>query len=102
MQHAKFSFHRDLGGLEVLHNIDKKEDFGRHSHSGYTLALVESGAQKFYRSGGEHVAQQHSIILINAEQVHDCRKSFRRPFFISLFVPNARAFLINFWEVAAP
>ncbi|MDW7549156.1 AraC family transcriptional regulator [Pseudoalteromonas sp. McH1-7] len=79
MQHAKFSFHRDLGGLEVLHNIDKKEDFGRHSHSGYTLAFVESGAQKFYRSGGEHVAQQHSIILINAEQVHDCRKASAGP-----------------------
>ncbi|MGA4607777.1 helix-turn-helix domain-containing protein [Pseudoalteromonas maricaloris] len=75
MQHSKFSFHRELGGLEVLHNIDKQEDFGRHSHSGYTLALVDSGAQRFYRSGGEHLASQHSVILINAEQVHDCRKA---------------------------
>ncbi|MEJ6476965.1 AraC family transcriptional regulator [Pseudoalteromonas piscicida] len=75
MQHSKFSFHRELGGLEVLHNIDKQEDFGRHSHSGYTLALVDCGAQRFYRSGGEHFAKQQSIILINAEQVHDCRKA---------------------------
>ncbi|TQF70107.1 AraC family transcriptional regulator [Pseudoalteromonas luteoviolacea] len=75
MQQSKFSFHHDLGGLEVLHNIDKKTDFGRHNHSGYTVALVDCGAQRFFRSGGQHLAGTNSIILINAEQVHDCRKA---------------------------
>ncbi|MCF2859176.1 AraC family transcriptional regulator [Pseudoalteromonas sp. SMS1] len=75
MQHSKFSFHHDLGGLEVLHNIDKKTDFGRHNHSGYTLALVDCGAQRFFRSGAQHLAGKNSLILINAEQVHDCRKA---------------------------
>ncbi|OCQ23800.1 AraC family transcriptional regulator [Pseudoalteromonas luteoviolacea] len=75
MQQSKFSFHHELGGLEVLHNIDKKTDFGRHNHSGYTLALVDCGAQRFFRSGGQHLAGKNSLILINAEQVHDCRKA---------------------------
>ncbi|KZN59324.1 hypothetical protein N473_03955 [Pseudoalteromonas luteoviolacea CPMOR-1] len=75
MQQSKFSIHRDLGGLEVLHNIDKKFDFGRHNHSGYTVALVDCGAQRFFRSGGQHLAGKSSLILINAEQVHDCRKA---------------------------
>ncbi|ESP94190.1 helix-turn-helix transcriptional regulator [Pseudoalteromonas luteoviolacea] len=75
MQQSKFSFHHDLGGLEVLHNIDKKTDFGRHNHSGYTIALVDCGAQRFFRSGDQHLAGKSSLILINAEQVHDCRKA---------------------------
>ncbi|AOT11082.1 AraC family transcriptional regulator [Pseudoalteromonas luteoviolacea] len=75
MQQSKFSFHHELGGLEVLHNIDKKTDFGRHNHSGYTVALVDCGAQRFFRTGAQHLAGKHSLILINAEQVHDCKKA---------------------------
>ena len=75
MQQAKFTVHRDLGDLEVLHTIDKQNDFGKHNHSGYTLALVDNGAQRFYRSGAQHFAPTGSVILINAEQIHDCRKA---------------------------
>ncbi len=33
--------------------------------------MIEKGAQRFFRNGGDHVAPQDSIILVNADQVHN-------------------------------
>lgn len=33
--------------------------------------MIENGAQKFYRTGGNHVAPQNSIILVNADEIHN-------------------------------
>jgi AraC-like DNA-binding protein len=48
----------------------EKQHFSRHSHEGYTIGVIEKGAQKFFRTGGNHIAPQDSIILINADEVH--------------------------------
>lgn len=32
--------------------------------------MIETGAQRFYRTGGHHVAPQDTIILVNADEVH--------------------------------
>ncbi len=33
--------------------------------------MIEKGAQQFFRTGGNHIAPQDSIILVNADEVHN-------------------------------
>ena len=39
------------------------------------INVIESGAQRFYRSGANHIAPQNSIVLVNADEVHDGHKA---------------------------
>lgn len=65
----------DLGGLELLDAQFHNHTFSRHVHEGYCINLIESGAQRFYRSGVNHIAPRDSIVLVNADQVHDGHKA---------------------------
>ncbi len=67
---AKFQVADELGGIELLDAQYETQNFSRHSHEGYTVGVIERGAQRFYRTGGNHVAPQDSIILVNADEVH--------------------------------
>ncbi|WP_070969554.1 AraC family transcriptional regulator [Vibrio sonorensis] len=69
-EQARFQIASELGGLELLDASYKNQNFSRHSHEGYTVGVIEQGAQQFYRTGGNHVAPQDSIILVNADEVH--------------------------------
>ena len=62
---------QELGGVELLNASYHKQNFSRHSHEGYTVGVIETGAQRFYRTGGDHIAPQNSIILVNADEVHN-------------------------------
>lgn len=68
---AVYQYANDLGGIELLDANYHKQNFSRHSHEGYTIGVIESGAQRFFRTGSDHVAPQHSIILVNADEVHN-------------------------------
>lgn len=61
----------ELGGLDLLDAQYEKQNFSRHSHEGYTVGVIETGAQRFFRTGGNHIAPQNSIILVNADEVHN-------------------------------
>ena len=67
---AEYKITEELGGLEILNAEYEKQNFSRHSHEGYTIGVIEHGAQRFYRTGGHHVAPQDTIILVNADEVH--------------------------------
>ncbi|EKO5122896.1 AraC family transcriptional regulator [Vibrio fluvialis] len=67
---AKFQVADELGGIELLDAQYETQNFSRHSHEGYTVGVIERGAQRFYRTGGNHVAPQDSIILVNADEAH--------------------------------
>jgi len=69
-EQADFKLAEELGGLELLNAKYEKQNFSRHSHEGYTIGVIEAGAQRFYRTGGHHVAPQDTIILVNADEVH--------------------------------
>lgn len=69
-EHASFQTVEELGGIDLLTASYKRQNFSRHSHAGYTVGVIDQGAQRFYRTGADHIAPQHSIILVNAEQVH--------------------------------
>ncbi|QDZ91553.1 AraC family transcriptional regulator [Shewanella decolorationis] len=70
-EHAAYHIANELGGLELLNARYHKQNFSRHTHEGYTVGVIETGAQRFYRTGGNHVAPKHSIILVNADEVHN-------------------------------
>lgn len=67
---ADYSTAKVLGGLELLSAQYYRQNFAKHTHEGYTVAVIERGAQRFYRTGGQHLANQDSIILVNADDVH--------------------------------
>lgn len=69
-ERADYKITDELGGLEILDAEYEKQNFSRHSHEGYTIGVIETGAQRFYRTGGHHVAPQDTIILVNADEVH--------------------------------
>jgi hypothetical protein len=43
--------------------------FSRHVHETFCILLIENGAQRFYRSGGEHCAPQGHIVLVTLSLV---------------------------------
>ena len=49
---AQYKIADELGGLELLNARYEKQNFSRHSHEGYTIGVIETGAQRFYRTGG--------------------------------------------------
>jgi AraC-like DNA-binding protein len=67
---VNFAIANAYDGLEIVHADYKDQEFSKHVHEGYTIGVIEKGAQRFYRSGEVHVADTNSIILVNAEDVH--------------------------------
>ena len=72
---VQYSTANDLGGLELLQADYKNQCFSKHVHEGYCINIIDKGAQRFYRSGANHLAPQNSIVLVNADQVHDGHKA---------------------------
>ncbi len=68
---ALFRYADDLGGLEQLEARYHQQRFSRHVHEGFSIGVIDKGAQSFYREGSQHIAPAGSIILVNADQVHD-------------------------------
>ncbi|MFM2479985.1 AraC family transcriptional regulator [Celerinatantimonas sp. YJH-8] len=69
-EQATYSIAQELGGIEVLNAQYHYQNFSRHSHEGYTVGVIEQGAQEFFRTDGNYIAPQGSIILVNADEVH--------------------------------
>ena len=71
MQERTHYFHfNELGGLEMLKAQDLTLEFSRHVHEGFCIGVIDDGAQRFFRSGANHVAPRGDIILVNADEVH--------------------------------
>lgn len=70
-ERAIYSVAEEFGGIDVLDASYHHQNFSRHSHEGYTVGVIEQGAQQFYRTGGNHIAPRDSIILVNADEVHN-------------------------------
>lgn len=67
---ANFTIANAFDGLEIVHADYKGQEFSKHVHEGYTIGVIEKGAQRFYRSGEIHTADTNAIILVNADDVH--------------------------------
>ena len=67
---ANYKVSKALNGIEIVDAYYKTQTFSRHVHEGYTIGVIEQGAQRFFRSGENHLADSNSIILVNADDVH--------------------------------
>jgi AraC-like DNA-binding protein len=67
---ADFTIANAYGGIEMVNADYQGQEFSKHVHEGYTIGVIEKGAQRFYRSGEIHTADTNSIILVNADDVH--------------------------------
>jgi AraC-like DNA-binding protein len=67
---ADFEIANAFNGIEVVNANYTKQTFSKHVHEGYTIGVIEYGAQRFYRSGSSHLAGKNSTILVNADDVH--------------------------------
>lgn len=61
----------DLRNMEIIEASYTKQCFSRHVHEDYCIGVIESGAQRFYAHGKDNTATHNSVILVNADQVHD-------------------------------
>lgn len=69
-EQTKF-FHLDeFSGLSLLQASYHRQRFARHVHETFCIGVIEEGVQRFYRTGGEHVAPKGDIILVNADEIH--------------------------------
>ncbi|MGY3572699.1 AraC family ligand binding domain-containing protein [Vibrio paucivorans] len=99
---AEFKVADELGGLELLSARYKKQNFSRHSHEGYTIGVIENGAQKFYRTGGNHIAPENSIILVNADEMHDGHSAAEGGWAYKAMYPLPEQFTTLCQDVGAP
>ena len=57
---ADFTIANAFNGIEVVNANYTKQNFSKHVHEGYTIGVIEYGAQRFFRSGASHVAVANS------------------------------------------
>lgn len=69
-EYAQFEHLPTFGGLEMLRARYQHMRFPKHMHETYCIAVIEQGAQRFYRTGRAHVAPKGDILIVNAEDVH--------------------------------
>ncbi|CAM3819923.1 MULTISPECIES: AraC family transcriptional regulator [Rahnella] len=69
-EQANYYHLAEFNGLEMLNARYREQCFSRHVHETFCILLIENGAQRFYRSGGEHCAPQGHIVLVNPDEVH--------------------------------
>ncbi|MEX0446329.1 AraC family ligand binding domain-containing protein [Xenorhabdus sp. SGI246] len=61
---------KEFNGLEMLKASYRKQVFSRHVHETFCIGVIEEGAQRFYRTGAEHIAPKGDIILVNSDEIH--------------------------------
>lgn len=70
IEQAIFQRHHELGGIETVEANFQHQNFSKHSHETYTINIIERGCQRFLSAGKNFTAPEHSIILVNADEVH--------------------------------
>ncbi|GMQ47252.1 AraC family transcriptional regulator [Vibrio sp. 10N] len=69
-ERANYRVTEALNGIEIVDAQYTHQTFSKHVHEGYCIGVIEEGAQRFFRSGANHIADESSIILVNADDVH--------------------------------
>ena len=67
---AEFKIVDAFNGLEIVDADYQEQTFSKHVHEGYTICVIDKGAQRFERSGCTHIDDENSIIFVNADDVH--------------------------------
>lgn len=70
IEQVEFQIHQELGGIEMVDANFRHHNFSKHSHETYTINIIETGCQRFLSAGKNFIAPEHSIIFVNADEVH--------------------------------
>lgn len=74
-EHTRFWQASALGDIEMLRARYFQQRFAPHVHEGYAITIIETGAQRFWHRGSEHVAGAGSMVLINPDELHTGAKA---------------------------
>lgn len=77
-----------LGDVEMLHARYFQQRFAPHVHEGYVFTVIESGAQRFWHRGSEHLAPVGSMVLINPTSCIPAPPPMRRAGAIAASTPS--------------
>ncbi|MDD0974767.1 helix-turn-helix transcriptional regulator [Pseudomonas fontis] len=75
LEQTRFWQAQALGDIEMLHARYVQQRFAPHVHEGYVITIIESGAQRFWHRGSEHLAPVGSMVLINPDELHTGAKA---------------------------
>lgn len=69
-EHTRFWREPALSNLELLRATYITHAFAPHTHDGYAIGVIESGAEQFKYRRSVHVAPRGSIVVINPGEMH--------------------------------
>lgn len=62
---------QELGSpLESLTATYITHAFGRHTHEGFAIGVIERGAETFYYRGAMHIAPAGSVVVVSPDELH--------------------------------
>ena len=67
---AQFQHCADLPGIELYQAHISRYAFEPHTHEAFGIGTIESGAQRFRYRGTHYTAPQHSLIMMNPDELH--------------------------------
>ena len=69
-ERAVFWRDRDLRGMELLRARFVTHRYAPHTHEGFALGVIETGAERFEYRHATHVAPAGAVVAINPGEVH--------------------------------
>lgn len=77
-----------LEGLELFCANRLRHHYGRHSHAGYALGVIESGVGGNFYRGATHFVPAQSIVLMDPDEVHTGYAAADLPLTYRMFYPS--------------
>lgn len=90
-RNTKFWIAPDLDNLELFRATAIHYSYARHSHSGYSIGLIESGVGGNYYRGSSYLAPAKSIVLMNPEEVHTGYSAEEQPLSYRMLYANVES-----------
>jgi AraC-like DNA-binding protein len=81
-----------LGGLECFRAQALTHHYGRHSHEGYALGVIEAGVGGNHYRGGLHFIPAGQIVLMNPDEAHTGYAAGNQPLTYRMFYLNSSLF----------
>lgn len=70
---AEFRLAAHRPGVELYRAHIVRHAFEPHTHDGFGLGAIESGAERFRYRGAEHLAPPDSVVMMNPDELHTGR-----------------------------
>mgnify|MGYP004713333761 CR=1 FL=1 len=67
---AQFQHFAELPGIELYQAHISRYAFEPHTHEAFGIGTIESGAQRFRYRGINYTAPQHSLVMMNPDELH--------------------------------